>query len=344
MGIVLRRVAFGVPAIALVLVFGAASAWAHHSQSRFDLTQTVAVKGVVTNVRWANPHVYLGVAQTTEAGETIEWEVETVGPSALHRLGWTRDSIAVGDRVTLRGNPARGRARSLNLGSLQNGDRTINVMALVREYTSVTVPPTTRATNLDGTWAVLANFALIGPFLPRGPKPPLTEAGAAAAAAFNEQTMLPALECVQSPAPYFMFILDAKRITTGEDTISIVGDYDGGERTIHMNAADHAGATPSVHGHSIGRWEGDTLVIDTTHFAPHASAHAYGVPSGVRKHLVERLTLDADGTRIAYQFELSDPEFLAAPVAGNAEWAYRPDLELALEDCDREAARRFTEE
>jgi hypothetical protein len=250
--------------------------------------------------------------------------------------------VVVGDRISLRGNPARGGARSLNLGFLQKGDRTINVMGLIREYTSVTVAPTTGASSLDGTWAVLANFTLIGPFLPRGPKPPLTEAGADAAAAFDEQTMLPALQCVASPAPYFMFILDVKRITTGEDAITVVGDYEGGERTIHMNLADHTGATPSVQGHSVGRWEGDTLVIDTTHFTPLAMAHAYGVPSGVRKHLVERLTRNADGTRIAYHFELSDPEFLAAPITGEAEWAYRPDLELALEACDPETARRFT--
>jgi hypothetical protein len=138
---------------------------------------------------------------------------------------------------------------------IDDGGRTINVMALVSEYMSVTVPPTTRATSLDGTWAVLANFALIEPFLPTGPKPPRS-------------------------------------------------------------------------------WATTTA----------ASGRSNGVPSGVHKHLVERLTLDADGTRMAYQFELSDPEFLAAPVTGNAEWAYRPDLELALEVCDREAARRFTEE
>jgi hypothetical protein len=190
---------------------------------------------------------------------------------------------------------------------------------------------------------VLANFALIGPYLPRGPKPALTAAGAAAAAAFDETTMLPALQCVESPAPYFMFILDTKQITTGQDAIRIVGDYEGAERTIHMNVADHEGATPSVHGHSIGRWENDTLVVDTTHFSPHAMGHAFGVPSGQQKHLVERLTRNADGTRIAYHFEVSDPEFLAAPITGDAVWAYRPDLELAQATCDLEAARRFAE-
>jgi hypothetical protein len=338
-----RLAVLGVSTFALAAALGATPASAHHSAARFDVSQTVAFDGVVTGVRWANPHVYLSVAQTAEAGETIEWEVETVGPSALLRLGWDRDALSVGDQVSLQGSPARNGERSLNLRTLQHGDETINVMSLIREYTNPGAPPAAGATSLDGTWAVLANFALIGPFLPGGPKPPLTEAGAAAAEAFDEATDLPALQCVESPAPYFMFILDTKRITIGEDAISIVGDYEGAERTIYMDVADHEDATPSVHGHSIGRWEGDTLVIDTTHFAPHAMGHAFGVPSGTQKHLVERLTRNADGTRIAYHFEVTDPEFLAAPITGDVEWAYRPDLELAVAECDPEAARRFAQ-
>jgi hypothetical protein len=332
---------FGIVALALVAAFAPLVASAHHSSSRFDATQTVAFDGVVTGVRWANPHVYLSVEQTTAAGETIEWEVELVGPSALRRLNWSRDDVRVGDRVSVRGNPARNGAHSLNLGSLALGSRTLNVMALIREYGNPGTPPANGAPSLDGTWAVLPNFALIGSYLPNGPKPALTEAGVVAAAAFDEKTMLPALRCVQSPPPFFMFILDTKQITTSEDAIRIVGDYEGGERVIHMNAADHEGATPSVHGHSIGRWEGDTLVVETTHFAPHAMGHGFGVPSGSQKRLAERLVLNEDGTRIDYRFEVSDPEFLAAPLAGAVEWSFRPDLVPALEACDPEAARRF---
>jgi hypothetical protein len=333
----------GVSALVCMAVLGAAPASAHHSSARFDAAQQVAVEGVVTGVRWANPHVYLTVEQTAEASETVEWEVETVGPSALRRLGWSEDTIDVGDRVALQGSPARNGAPSLNLRTLEHSGETINVMALIREYQNPGAAPVTGAAGLDGTWAVLANFALIGPYLPNGPKPPLTDAGAAALAAFDETADLPALQCIESPAPYFMFIVDTKRVATGEDEIRIVGDYEGAERVIHMNVDDHAGATESVHGHSIGRWEGETLVIDTTHFAPHAAGHAFGVPSGAQKHLVERLTRNEDGTRILYSFEVTDPEFLAAPITGETEWAYRPDFELELADCDPVAAQRFAE-
>jgi hypothetical protein len=339
-----RLVQLSVSATALAMALGALPALAHHSTARFDTTQTVALEGVVTGVRWANPHVYFDVEQVIDTGETIAWEVETVGPSALRRLGWLRDTLRVGDRVSLRGSPARNGDHSLNLGTLQHGGRALDMMSLVREYSSPGATPAAGATGLDGTWAVLLNFAVIRPFIPGQPGPGLTEAGAAALASFDENTMLPALQCVQGPAPYFMFIPDVKQITTDEDVIRIVGDYEGAERTIHMNVADHEGATPSVHGHSIGRWEGAALVIETTHFAPLAMVHAYGVPSGSQKHLAERLTRNEDGTRIAYHFEVSDPEFLTAPITGDVEWAYRPDLELSLEACDPENARRFTGE
>jgi hypothetical protein len=336
-----KRLRFGVAALGVAAALGSGGVSAHHSSSRFDATQTAAFDGVVKSVRWVNPHVYFEVEQTTAAGEKVDWEIETVGPSALRRLGWSGDDVRVGDRVSVRGNPARDGAPSMNLGSLASGDRTLNVLALIREYTNAGGVPGSRASGLDGNWAVLANFTLIGPYLPNGPRSALTEAGSAAAAAFDESTMLPALRCVQSPAPFFMFILDTKRITTSEDAIRIVGDYEGGERVIHMNVASHEGAAQSVHGHSIGRWEGNTLVVDTTHFEPHAMGHGFGVPSGNQKHLVERLTLNEEGTRIVYSFEVSDPEFLAAPLSGRVEWSYRPDLELALEACDPEAARRF---
>jgi hypothetical protein len=330
--------------VVMSAVVGTAPAWAHHSSAGFDATKTVSFEGRVAEMRWANPHVYLTVEQTTEAGATVAWSVEAVGPSALGRIGWTRDTVTVGDRVTLSGNPARDGDPRMNLGSLTHDDQTFNLNGLIREFTSAGTAPAAGATSLDGTWSVLANFALIGPYLPTGPKPAMTEAGSAAYAAFDEDTMLPALRCVASPPPFFMFILDVKRITTDGDTIRVLGDYEGAERTIHMNVADHAGATPSVLGHSIGHWEGETLVIDTTSFAPHAMGHAFGVPSGTQKHLVERLTRNADGTRIGYHFEVSDPEFLAAPLSGDAEWAYRPELELTLADCDAESARRFIAE
>jgi hypothetical protein len=62
------------------------------------------------------------------------------------------------------------------------------------------------------------------------------------------------------------------------------------------------------------------------------------------KHLVERLTLDEGGTSLTYSFELTDPEFLVAPVSGRVQWSHRPDLDFEPQECDLETARRFIEE
>jgi hypothetical protein len=138
---------------------------------------------------------------------------------------------------------------------------------------------------------------------------------------------------------------DFKQIVVDEDVITIRGGFAPAERTIHMDAATHDGATRTVQGHSIGRWEGETLVIDTTHFSDHRIGNGYrGIASGARKHLVERLTLLEGGTRLTYEFELMDPEFLAEPVTGGVEWAYRADLEFVREPCELDNARQFTNE
>ncbi|MEX1033903.1 MAG: hypothetical protein WDZ30_11130, partial [Cellvibrionaceae bacterium] len=142
-------------------------------------------------------------------------------------------------------------------------------------------------------------------------------------------------------APAMMISPDTKQITLGDEQIIIAGDFDGARRTVHMNIDSHDDATPSVQGYSIGRWEGDTLVIDTRHFSEHALGNGFGIPSGSQKHMVEKLTLNEDGKSLAYQFELTDPEFLASSISGEVTWAYRPDLTFAPAECDPDNARRF---
>jgi hypothetical protein len=98
-----------------------------------------------------------------------------------------------------------------------------------------------------------------------------------------------------------------------------------------------------VHGHSIGRWDGGTLVVDTTHFSPHRLGNGAGLPSGARKHLVERFALNSAGG-LDYSFELEDPDYLKQRVTGTTQWLYRPDLEYVATPCDRDNAKRFLAE
>jgi hypothetical protein len=203
--------------------------------------------------------------------------------------------------------------------------------------------PGAAAASLDGVWATLLAMDVIGPLAvaPKGAVA-LTAAGTAALESYDEATMSPALACIPQPAPFFMFVPSLNRITTRDGVIAIAGEYDATERTIHLDVADHAGEPATLHGHSIGRWDGDTLVIDTAAFAAHGTGNAAGVPSGTRKHLVERLTRDPDGTSLSYEFELTDPEFLAGAVTGKVKWVHRPNLRFELQACDPASARRFT--
>jgi hypothetical protein len=89
-----------------------------------------------------------------------------------------------------------------------------------------------------------------------------------------------------------------KRIAKGDGVILIDGEFDGAQRTIHMNVSTHDDAPASIQGHSIGRWEDKSLVIDTTRFAYYALGNGHGLPSGIKKHLVGRLTPGADGASL----------------------------------------------
>jgi hypothetical protein len=83
-------------------------ALAHHSFSaEFDGSKPIELKGVVTKIEWANPHVYFYLDVKDEKGTNTNWGCETTGPGALHRQGWNRDSLKVGDQVIIDGYPAR---------------------------------------------------------------------------------------------------------------------------------------------------------------------------------------------------------------------------------------------
>ena len=113
-------------------------------------------------------------------------------------------------------------------------------------------------------------------------------------------------------------------------------------RTIYMNGREHPAPSERLStGHSIGRWDGDTLVVDTTNFADHRSPCQIGVPSGGQKDVVERYRLTEDGTHIDVEFVLEDLEYLTEPMSHSRQLIHSPHLEMFPSECDPEAARRF---
>jgi hypothetical protein len=73
----------------------------------FDSSQPVTLRGVVTKVEWRNPHTYFYVDVKGTGAKVTNWTFETAGPTGLARSGWHRDSMRVGDEVTVFGYRSR---------------------------------------------------------------------------------------------------------------------------------------------------------------------------------------------------------------------------------------------
>ena len=85
------------------------SASAHHSfAAEFDRNQSITITGSVTKVEWENPHARFYVdAKDEKTGEIANWDFELASPNGLMRRGWTRNSMKLGDTVTVTGHRAK---------------------------------------------------------------------------------------------------------------------------------------------------------------------------------------------------------------------------------------------
>ena len=107
---------------ALVVVGSLASgaAFAHHSFSaEFDAEKPVKLTGIVTNVEWTNPHVWFYINVKDEAtGQVTNWGAEMGAPHQLQRRGWRRESLKIGEEVTVKGSLARNGSKRINASSV----------------------------------------------------------------------------------------------------------------------------------------------------------------------------------------------------------------------------------
>jgi Family of unknown function (DUF6152) len=103
-----RRVGpFGRAIALLVGLMSGTSLLAHHSfDAEFDSNKPITITGVVTKLDWVNPHAYVYLDTKTTGGEVKRYKVEMGPPYALVRGGWKRDTLKIGDTVTVEGAAA----------------------------------------------------------------------------------------------------------------------------------------------------------------------------------------------------------------------------------------------
>jgi hypothetical protein len=308
----------------------------------FDLTKDVVLEGLLRASMWGNPHVYLIVEVAGPDGRARDQLVEAGPASNLVTLGMREDTLRVGERVIVNAKPNRSNPTGTVLGwtaTTPNG-RTIplHVRAVVPA-----APGDATAMSIAGTW-VPSGTGFTS--LAVGSRDwPLTDAGRAAVAATREARLKARSECVPYGPPALMTLPSTTTVDVTDTTVTFKLDVMGVERVVHLDQPRHPAALePTLLGHSIGRWDGDTLVVDTVGFAAHPEGFAFDLPSSAGKHVVERFTLTDDRKHVQYEAVVEDREYFAAPITHRSEWSYRPGQQPSGLPCNPEIAGRFATE
>lgn len=338
----MKTLAFVRTASIIALLLVATSAGAHHSPALYDVQKTLTLVGSVVRYQWGNPHAYVYMTVEGSDGAGALWEVEAGSPTMMELSGWSADTLQAGDRISAEVSPARNPARRAGLLlSLQRADGTV-LLRPIGAPLSTAQPAAVAAASLAGNWlpATREFVRFVGPLEGW----PLTEP-ARAALASHVDAQNGSQNCVSLSAPFLMAWSDLKQIELRENEVIVrAALIDNVERVIHLRSDPLGVAEPTQQGHSVGRWEGGALVVDTARFLEHASGVRAGVPSSAEKQVSERFELSPDRTRLTYSYTLEDPVYLTQPITGSAEWVYRPDLAYTGYACDPEVARRFLEQ
>lgn len=319
--------------------------FAHHGTFTFDGNTTITLEGEIVRFNWTNPHSSLVLAVTDNKGILTEYFVEADGPSILGPLGVTQNSLQPGDKVIAYVSPSRNKANNSKGNTVVLGREIIKedgtIIGLSVAYTRRLErdnAPQTR--SVIGTW--VPDQRALFDFVESRANWPLTEAGKDSIESYNTLAVFPQSECIPATSPTLLMYPTAKVFTQSDTFITLNTDWMGARRTIYMNIEDHPPATERfLLGHSIGRWQGTRLLVDTRNYTDNSIGLAFGISSGVNKHLEEVFELGEDGRTLSYTYTLEDSDYLAEPVSGSYLWHFRPDISASTLACDPDVASRY---
>ncbi len=293
---------------------------AHHSfAAEFDAASHGEIAGRITEVQFANPHVRYRLAVERDGTEE-EWELQLSSVTTLRSLGFLPDTLAVGDRVQARGQLGRNGARKLFVRALVTADgRDLLVSRESRgDPNVVTADPRKRygygavdndyPVDITGPWRNSYKFRVTVDDLE--PKPtPFTPEGRRLFQATTHYDDY-ALRCLplglprMFGSPYDMEIVDA-----GTHYVFLYVQNNAHRRIYMDGRSAPPDQPPTSLGFSVGRWEGDTLVIETTHLAP-GWLDGSGLPmSGEGTRIVERYDVADDRLSIDRTMTIYDPYY-----------------------------------
>ncbi len=160
----------------------------------------------------------------------------------------------------------------------------------------------------------------------------LTEQGRELAADWVRARDDPELKCQQGMPTTMFDPVPMEFVDEGERILIRIQEYDV-ERVIHMTAeAEPANPEPSPLGYSLGRWEGDTLVVTTTH-VDWPQFDPYGTPQSDQTGYIERFSFSTEDEDLNYTFTATDPMMFTQPITFERSRPWTPGVELVPFNC-----------
>jgi hypothetical protein len=308
--------------VAISALLTAPSAFAHHSFApHFDSNKPVSISGTITGFEAQNPHSYVHIAAVDENGRTQKYVCESHGVTQLTRNGVTPQILKVGTKIRVTGSLSRHSPYMCFFNTVELADgRVLNVNGPTGPRPATAPLPARK--DIFGTW-------MLAPIPNRstsGPQPMIqlmTPAGEKAVAAYDPFKDDPTFRCDPvairrvwgAPGTPLEIVREGTDVVLRHEWMDV-------RRVIHMNMKEHPKNGPRGSlGHSIGRWEGDTLVIETGNYSAGVLNQYVEQPGQPTKGLlhsaaltsVERLHLDAARQRLVVEVDLTDPEFFKQP-------------------------------
>ena len=316
--------------IALLILNPDGRLYAHHgAAAHFDPNDVVILEGVITELKFVNPHSFVHLDVADDDGAVTSWRCELSGTSQLIRRGWTPETLAPGQAIELVGERARREENSCAMLSIVFADG--KLIEAGEGIEGAEIPETVASgdetaqrakyldngqPNLAGAWVAQSGNATGGALTNGEPEP--TAAGLAASERFDFRFDNPVIRCESGNIISDWYRQShVNEIQQSDDRIILRYGYLDLARIIHLNMADHpSNLVPSVAGHSIGRWENDVLVVDTVGFSERALQPRAEIMVSDQTRIEERFRYDEVTRTLIRDYTVTDPLYLARPYSG----------------------------
>jgi len=272
---------------------------AHHSNSSYQVDEIISLTGTVTEWQWVNPHTWLILAVEDEDGSVTEWAVEGRAPGILRRAGWHPTVFEAGEEVQVYASPSKDGSAVGIIARVTKADGTVlgNQPDFDIEAVAVTdrrgVSAAREVPDFSGVYFPYAPGAAAAPARPSNqPLPPPTRTGPTSDGSLGRRPTDPQLtpeylaqweviaesrmggsyehdniaNCLPPGMPAMMGMAYGMEIMQTDDKITFFSEHQDALRRVYLDGREPTEAVladATYAGYSTGRWEGDTLVVET---------------------------------------------------------------------------------